>query len=172
MSTGDQLEIVGWVALALGLGALIGLQREFRGHEAGIRTSAIVCGAAALFGQISSTFADTDRIAAGVVQGIGFLCAGLIFQRRRAATGVTTAATVWGTTAIGLAVSAHLWLVAIAVTLFYIAILELAPVSETIQRRVQGKAPPVEREDDVRNKRYGAGQAVLHGDRDDSSDVS
>ncbi len=137
MSNSDQLEIAAWVGLAVLLGGLIGFQRELRGHEAGIRTSAIVCGAAALFGQLSHVFGDSDRIAAAVVQGVGFLCAGLIFQRRNSVTGITTAASVWSATAIGLAVAVELWLVAVIVTALWILILEMAPLSEAIQRKAR-----------------------------------
>lgn len=137
MSNAGQLEIVGWVLLATLLGSLIGAEREFRGHEAGIRTSGLVAGASAIFGQISSAFGGDDRIAAGVVQGIGFLGAGLILHRRNGVAGVTTAATVWLVAAIGLLVSAELWLTAVALTGIYIVLLELAPVSDWIY--TQGK---------------------------------
>jgi len=113
MSERDQLELFLWVLYALALGAAVGLEREFRGHEAGIRTTAIVCGGAALFGQMSASLGDT-RVAAGVVQGIGFLGAGLVFQRGASVKGVTTAATVWAIAAVGLVVASQLWLLAFA----------------------------------------------------------
>jgi putative Mg2+ transporter-C (MgtC) family protein len=71
MSERDQIELFLWILYAMGLGALVGLEREFRGHEAGMRTTALVCAGAAVFGQVSEAFGDS-RIAAGVVQGIGF----------------------------------------------------------------------------------------------------
>lgn len=126
MSERDQVEMYLWVLYALGLGAAVGLEREIRGHEAGIRTTAIVCAGAALFGQISSSFGDT-RIAAGVVQGIGFLGAGLVFQRGTSVKGVTTAATVWVMAAVGLVVASELWLLALLSTATMILVLELAP---------------------------------------------
>lgn len=131
MNARDQLDLYLWVLYALGLGAAVGLEREFRGHEAGIRTTAIVCAGAAIFGQISSSLGDT-RIAAGVVQGIGFLGAGLVFQRGTSVKGVTTAATVWVMAAVGLVVASELWLLALLSTLTIIVVLELAPVSDRI----------------------------------------
>jgi len=138
MSERDQIDLYLWVLYALGLGAAVGLEREIRGHEAGIRTTAIVCAGAALFGQISSSFGDT-RIAAGVVQGIGFLGAGLVFQRGTSVKGVTTAATVWVMAAVGLVVASELWIVALLSTLTIIFVLELAPISDRIVARSRRK---------------------------------
>ncbi|OAI42969.1 hypothetical protein AYO38_11100 [bacterium SCGC AG-212-C10] len=133
MSNGDQFEI--WVRLlfALGLGAAVGLEREFRGHEAGIRTSALVCLGAAAFGEVSEHFGDS-RVAAGVVQGVGFLGAGLIFQGHRNVKGVTTAATMWLMAGLGLIVSEGLWLTALLLTGTIIVLLELSPVSDWVYR--------------------------------------
>ena len=151
MNAHDQVQLYLWVLYALGLGAAVGLEREFRGHEAGLRTTSIVCGGAALFGQMSSSFGDT-RIAAGVVQGIGFIGAGLVFQRGTSVKGVTTAATVWVMAAVGLAVASELWALALLTTLTIILILELAPVSDRIltiswrKGQTHGNAVPSEKE--------------------------
>lgn len=151
MSERDQVELYLWVLYALGLGAAVGLEREFRGHEAGIRTTAIVCAGAALFGQISNSFGDT-RIAAGVVQGIGFLGAGLVFQRGTSVKGVTTAATVWVMAAVGLVVASELWVLALLSTLTIILVLELAPLSDRVlatsrrRRQTHGSARPSKEE--------------------------
>ena len=134
MSNADQLETWLWLLLVLGLGAAIGLERERRGHEAGIRTTALVCVGAALFGQVSLASGDS-RVAAAVVQGIGFIGAGVMFQRGDRAKGVTTAATVWAAAGVGLLVAYELWLTAALVTATIIVLLELAPVSERIFRR-------------------------------------
>jgi putative Mg2+ transporter-C (MgtC) family protein len=133
LSNADQFEIFVRLVFALGLGALIGAEREFRGHEAGVRTSALVCMGAALFGETSLLYGDS-RVAAGVVQGIGFLGAGLIFQRGLDVRGVTSAATIWALAGIGLAVAESLWLTALLVTLTIIVLLELSPVSDSIYR--------------------------------------
>jgi putative Mg2+ transporter-C (MgtC) family protein len=133
LSNIDQLEIFVHMLLALGLGALVGAEREFRGHEAGVRTSALVCLGAAFFGETSLLYGDS-RIAAGVVQGIGFLGAGLIFQRGFDVRGVTTAATVWALAGVGLAVAEDLWLTAVLVSATIIVLLEMAPLSDAIYR--------------------------------------
>lgn len=133
ISTGDQLEIFLRLLVALVLGAAIGAEREFRGHEAGVRTSALVCVGAALFGETSVLYGDS-RVAAGVVQGIGFLGAGLIFQREFDVRGVTTAATVWVLAGIGLAVAEDMWLTALLITATVVVLLELSPLSDAIYR--------------------------------------
>ncbi len=136
MSNADQLEIVGWMLLAAVLGSIIGAEREFRGHEAGIRTSGLVCAAAAIFGLVSFRVTNDDRIAAGVVQGVGFLGASLVFQRRRGDVGgVTTAATVWVVAAVGLMVAAELWLSAVVITAIVVMFLELVIVSQWVYAR-------------------------------------
>lgn len=134
MSNPDQLDLFLRGLLALGLGAAVGLERELRGHEAGFRTTALVCLGAALFGELSVGYADS-RIAAAVVQGIGFLGAGVMFQRGSIVRGVTTASTIWVVAAIGLVVSQKLWLVAILTTVAVIAVLELAPLSQRLDPR-------------------------------------
>lgn len=133
MSNGDQLELVGRLLLATLLGAAIGLEREFRGHEAGIRTSSLACLGAAIFGEISADLGDT-RVAAGVVQGIGFLGAGLIFKREDTISGVTTAVTVWVLAGLGLMVASRFILASILLTVGVILLLELSPVSDWVYR--------------------------------------
>ena len=113
------------------LGALVGLEREFRGHEAGIRTSSLVCLGAAIFGEISFSMSD-DRIAAGVVQGIGFLGAGLIYVRKGAPAGVTTAATTWVVAGLGLLVSSDFVLTSVVLSVMVVLLLELGPVSDWV----------------------------------------
>jgi len=156
ISNADQFELFLRMLLALVLGALIGIEREYRGHEAGVRTSALVCVGAALFGETSLLYGDS-RVAAGVVQGIGFLGAGLIFQRGVDVRGVTTAATIWVLAGIGLAVAEDMWLTALLITLTVIVLLELSPVSDRIYRlgfrrrgdpdEVQRRRQPFEEED-------------------------
>lgn len=139
MSNVDQLQTWLWLLLALGLGATVGLQREWRGHEAGIRTAALVCVGAAVFGHISLISGDS-RVSASVVQGIGFIGAGVVFQRGDSVKGVTTASTIWLVAGIGLLVAYELWLTAVLTTLTAVALLELAPVSDLVFR--QGRRHP------------------------------
>jgi putative Mg2+ transporter-C (MgtC) family protein len=118
--------------LAFGLSALIGLERQLRGRSAGLRTQAIVGTASALFMLVSkygfmdvlssNVILDPSRVAAQIVSGIGFLGAGLILTRRGAVRGLTTAASVWETAAIGMAAGAGLWLLALVVTALHFVI--------------------------------------------------
>ncbi len=133
MSAASQVEVFLWALLALGLGAVVGLEREARGHEAGLRTNALVCCGAAIFGLISNELGDT-RIAANIVQGIGFLGAGLVIQRGHVVRGVTSAATIWVLAAVGLLVANKLWLTAVLSTAVVVVLLELAPFSDRVLR--------------------------------------
>ncbi|GAA1807425.1 MgtC/SapB family protein [Luedemannella flava] len=117
---------LGELGLALLLSAAIGLEREMRQKSAGLRTTTLVGLGAALIMLISKYgFADVvgenveldpSRMASLVVSGIGFIGGGLIFVRRDAVHGLTTAAVIWVTAAVGLAAGAGLWLLAIAGT--------------------------------------------------------
>jgi len=118
--------------LAAALGAACGLEREFRGYPAGVRTMALVCMGAALFADISTEFGGNDRVAAQIVSGIGFLGAGLIFREGGGIRGVTTAATIWVVAAVGMAVAAELYIVAIAVTAVVVGLLELRVITKEV----------------------------------------
>ncbi len=142
MGTADQLELFLDILLALGLGAAVGIERELRHHEAGLRTNALVTMGAAIFGAVSLTFSDDSRVAAGVVQGIGFIGAGLIFQRGQGLVGLTTAATLWAMAGVGLLVAQELRLVALLVTVLVLAMLELAPLIDAVQRRTGRRRNP------------------------------
>ncbi len=124
------------LALALLLGALIGMERESRDQDAGMRTNALVALGTALFTIISATAfqdllsmphiqMDPTRIASYVVAGIGFLAGGSIFLSRttQKVKGLTTAAAVWTVAAIGMACGAGLLLEAIVTTTMVIIVL-------------------------------------------------
>ena len=100
-------------ALAAFLGAVIGWERERHGQDAGVRTYAAVSLGACAFGLVSmhATNQVDTRIAAQVVSGIGFLGAGLIMREQGRATGLTTAATLWTTAAVGLAIAFGMYIV-------------------------------------------------------------
>jgi putative Mg2+ transporter-C (MgtC) family protein len=138
IDTADQWEIVGRIALAAVLGALIGLEREWRGYQAGVRTMALVCVGSALFGDVSLRFGGDDRVASQVVSGIGFLGAGLIFREGFSVRGVTTAATIWVTAAVGLAVSIEAYIVAVFGALIAVVLLEMRIITKNM--RPQGRA--------------------------------
>lgn len=110
-------------------GGLIGLEREIRAKEAGLRTHFIVALGSALFMLISQygfdgQQHDAARVAAQVVSGIGFIGAGVIIFQKNAVRGVTTAAGLWVAAAIGLATGAGMYAVAIAATLLTVICLE------------------------------------------------
>lgn len=97
------------IFITLVAGGLIGLEREFRDKNAGFRTLIFIALGSAVFTMLSSRLAtDTDpnRIAANIVTGIGFLGAGAILREGLRVTGLTTAATIWLTSALGMAIGA------------------------------------------------------------------
>ena len=102
-----ELSMAGRLLFATVLGMAIGLERERHNRSAGIRTYAAISMGACAFGLISMHVAapDPTRIAAQVVSGIGFIGAGIIFRQSDRVTGLTTAATVWATAAVGMAVA-------------------------------------------------------------------
>ena len=124
-----RLEQLWWamdLILAALLGFFIGLERKYRDKEAGIRTHTIVSFGAALMMIISryafGDEADSARVAAQIVAGIGFLGAGIIVYRKNVVHGLTTAAGVWATAGIGMACGGSLWLIAILATIILILI--------------------------------------------------
>jgi putative Mg2+ transporter-C (MgtC) family protein len=140
MDAGDQLEIVTHLLLAAALGALMGLERELRGMPAGVRTIALVTMGAALFTELSGLVGSEDRIAAGIVTGIGFLGAGVIFREGYTVKGITTAATIWSAAAVGMAVGRELYLVAVLGALIVFALLESRPVVRAIDNFLRQRA--------------------------------
>jgi putative Mg2+ transporter-C (MgtC) family protein len=121
-------EIALRLLLAVVLGGMIGFERESHNRPAGFRTHILVCAGSALImmvsaygftGQIGEGFeADPGRIAAGVVTGIGFLGAGTILQHRGSVRGLTTAATIWVVSGVGLAAGIGFYLGAVLTTGF------------------------------------------------------
>jgi len=120
--------MVGRLVLAALLGAFVGLEREIRGYPAGVRTIALVALGSALFTEISTITGSEDRIAAGIVTGIGFLGAGVIFREGYTVRGITTAATIWSAAAVGMAVGRELYLAAGLGSLLIFLLLEARPV--------------------------------------------
>lgn len=126
-----QLEELG---LAFILSALVGFEREIRQKSAGLRTNTLVGVSAALFILVSKygfmdvlkngeVVVDPSRVAAQIVSGIGFIGGGVIFMRRDVVRGLTTAASVWLTAALGMACGAGLPLLAIATTIAHFIIM-------------------------------------------------
>ena len=129
------------LVIAAILGALIGLERELAGKDPSLRTFALICLGSCLFSIVSAYTAfgvpnaDPGRIAAQIVTGIGFLGAGAIFRSRGGISGLTTAALIWMTAAVGMAVGLGHELLAIFSTLVgLIAILGLNIVHQGMRR--------------------------------------
>jgi putative Mg2+ transporter-C (MgtC) family protein len=137
--------------LAFGLSALVGLERELRGKSAGVRTQTIVGTSSALILLVSKygfsdvlgphIALDPSRVAAQIVSGIGFLGAGLIITRQGAIRGLTTAAAVWETAAIGMAAAAGLWELAVVVTgLHFVIVVGFTPLVARLPGALGGSA--------------------------------
>jgi putative Mg2+ transporter-C (MgtC) family protein len=141
-------EVLGRVALAAALGAVLGFERELREREAGLRTHLLVSVGSALFTIVSAygfrefltsgesvIRADPTRIAAQIVTGIGFLGAGAIIRQGLAIRGLTTAATLWVVAAIGLAAGAGYYSAAVITTA--VALVALWPLRALAFRAVR-----------------------------------
>jgi len=91
------------VALAIGLGSAIGLERRLHHHPAGLHTNALVAAGAAIFCLLAALVTDSGatRIAGQVVTGVGFICAGLVFRHGSTIHGINTASTIWCSAAVG-----------------------------------------------------------------------
>lgn len=130
MALQTQAEAFFLILLAAFLSMIVGLDRERREHPAGLRTHMLVGVGACLFTILSmNAFAGSDpaRVASQILPGIGFLGAGAILKEKRHVKGLTTAASIWSTAAIGMAVGAGAWLLALGVTLviwFILALLQ------------------------------------------------
>ena len=142
------------LGLAFLLSAAIGLEREIRKKSAGLRTYTVVGTTAALFLLVSkygftnvlapgTIVLDPSRVAAQIVTGIGFIGAGLIFVRGDHVQGLTTAATVWLVTAVGMACGAGLPLLALAVTTAYFIVALIFP---KLMRLLPGSPTPTEQD--------------------------
>jgi len=133
--------------LAAVLGGLVGLERELKAKPAGLRTTLLICVGAALFTELSLDLAmlataggdamraDPARLAAQISPGIGFIGAGAILHGRGRVTGLTTAATLWVVTAIGIAVGSGAYVESIVATLMVLGTLHLLGRVERVVRR-------------------------------------
>ena len=127
-------EVIVTLLIAVGLGALVGFERELKHRPAGLRTHMLVSLGAAIFAIVSLSFdVEPARIAAGVVAGIGFLGAGSIIAHKGHVRGITSAATLWVVAAIGLTAGLGEYVIAIISAVFVFAILQL--------RRLEKKFP-------------------------------
>lgn len=126
--------------IAVVLGGVIGLERERHGQDAGLGTFAMVTLGACVFSMVSdlvfASASDNTRIASGVVEGIGFLGAGIILHGRSGVSGLTTAATLWASAAVGMLVGYGLFVLALLTTVAVLLILVVRyvkPVAKTLE---------------------------------------
>ena len=121
----NQWELILRLLLAIVCGFIVGQERKNRSKEAGIRTHIIICLGSALimiiskygFSDLDASRFDPARMASQVVSGIGFLGAGMIIVRRQTISGLTTAAGMWATSGVGLAIGAGMYVLGIAAAL-------------------------------------------------------
>jgi putative Mg2+ transporter-C (MgtC) family protein len=134
----DDLVIIGRVAGALVIGAMIGFERTFHGRPAGFRTHSLVCIASAILMIVTvyqnqwmtlvehdAIRTDPTRMAQGIMTGIGFLGAGVIFKEGLTVRGLTTAASIWVTAAIGILVGIGFWFAAVVGAVATLTVLAL-----------------------------------------------
>ncbi len=135
--------MLGRIFGALLIGALIGLERSFHGRPAGFRTHALVCVASALLMLVTvyqnewmtqlaleAIRTDPTRMAQGIMTGIGFLGAGVIFKEGLTVRGLTTAASIWVTAAIGILIGIGFWMAALIGAFATLAVLSVFRVIE------------------------------------------
>jgi len=117
------------LAVSILIGGLIGIEREIEHKPAGLRTIILVCLGSTIFMLLGLRFVELgfaiDRIVAGVVTGIGFLGAGAIIRARGEVHGLTTAATIWLVSGLGLAIGGGYYLLAIIASIFILIVLRL-----------------------------------------------
>lgn len=131
------LEEIGQVLFAFIIGAIIGLEREFRSKPAGFRTMILICVGSCLYTILSKEVdsGSTDRIASNIVTGIGFIGAGVIFKEGISVNGLTTAALIWITAALGMAIGYHNYPLTIVVSAMVVIVLFIL---EPVQRFIEG----------------------------------
>lgn len=141
LSLNQQLELVGRLAVALALGAVIGFEREMDRQPAGFRTHALVALGASLFTIVSAygfIGGVPTMIAAQIVTGIGFVGAGTILHHRGSIRGLTTAASLWSAAAVGMATGAGMLIMAGVGTALIVIVLSLLEGVEGMLRRWLG----------------------------------
>ncbi len=130
------------ILLVIIVGGVIGAEREYRSKSAGFRTMILICLGSFLFTTFSIfiTGSTNDRIASNILTGIGFLGAGVIFQSENRVNGLTTAATIWATAALGMGIAGGYYqLVGVATILVLISLLLLTKLEAVIDRVNQSR---------------------------------
>ncbi|HEX5241016.1 MAG TPA: MgtC/SapB family protein [Candidatus Limnocylindrales bacterium] len=147
LDVGTQLDFAARLIVAAAVGMVIGTEREIHGHPAGIRTHMLVALGAGTFtlmslngfGQGTNTGNDATRIAAQIVSGIGFLGAGAILKDGVVIRGLTTAASLWATAAVGMAAGAAEYVICIVSA--GIILVSLWPIN-ALAERMHGTSLP------------------------------
>ncbi len=135
-----EYELMLRLILATGLGALIGIERESARRAAGLRTHMMISLAACLI-TITSLYyfnfanADVSRIASGIVLGVGFIGAGTIINKKTDVKGLTTAASVWAVSGIGLSVGAGNYMLSIVAAVLVFIILQVGRIEKQVFRK-------------------------------------
>jgi putative Mg2+ transporter-C (MgtC) family protein len=131
------LEIGLRLLISFVLGAAIGLEREYNSKAAGLRTMIMICLGSTIFTEMSILMgADTpDRIASNIVTGVGFLGAGVIFKDGLSVSGITTATTIWIAAALGMAVGAGEYFIAVVSTGVIIIVLSVFNKAQRLVER-------------------------------------
>lgn len=140
------------LVLSFAIGTAIGLEREYRSKAAGLRTMIMICFGSTIFTEISLAFGGTspDRIAANIITGIGFLGAGVIFKDGLSINGITTATTIWIAAALGMAVGAGEYFIAlIGSAVVLIVLLFFESFQRLIVRIHQARSYKITFEDDT-----------------------
>lgn len=125
--------------IAAGLGSLIGIEREYHSKSAGLRTMILISVGSTLFTIISAKLGgDAGRIAANIVTGIGFIGGGIIFRENNRVVGITTAATVWATAALGMCVGIGYYEIAsVSSGIVLVVLYAFVPLQNLIKQRNQ-----------------------------------
>jgi putative Mg2+ transporter-C (MgtC) family protein len=155
-----ELDTLGRLLLAAGLGAILGAEREMRQRAAGLRTNTLIALGSAAFTLVSIQLAANDggdptRIPSQIVTGIGFLGGGAILRGQGDIRGLTTAATVWVNAAIGMACGAGFYALAITstvVTLFVLTVFLRFEDYMTRRMQTNEEAVPIIKTESDRNK--------------------
>jgi len=179
----DELVIAGRILIAIMLGGLIGMERTLHGRAAGFRTHALVCLGSALLmmaavfqgrwmtvaDAIGTITSDPTRTAQGIMTGIGFLGAGVIFKEGLTVRGLTTAASIWVTAAIGIAVGIGFYFVAVlgavaalVVLALFLALERRMPAEVYMYHQVCFSGDAVPSEDELRKLIASHGLAITH----------
>lgn len=131
--------ILARLAISIAIGGLVGLERELEHKPAGLRTIILVCLGSTIFVliglELGLAASELGRIVAGVVTGIGFLGAGAIIRARGEVYGLTTAATIWLASGLGLAIGAGYHLLAVIACLSVLIVLRILGIVERIMSR-------------------------------------